>query len=213
MRFRSFYSAFILHPSAFRSAGRGRKLIWRVTLSLLCVVLLAGGTILILFSRRHLAGSDDAELAGWCVMLGLGLSAAAAFLVETILFPKIQTSVGPLQFVILHHEGIDDPHFDVMLETSPGSELATWRAPVWPITEPTTLVQLANHRRDYIEYEGEISGDRGRVRRIMGGTCQVRDEPGGGKLIQWNPTGASAAALPPLVLRRIEQNRWSASAK
>ena len=181
---------------------------WRITLTLLSVVLLAGGTLFIIFSWRRLQGTDDAELAGWCVVLGLGLSGAAAFVAESIFFPKSapksSVAAAELRFVILHHEGIDDPHFDLMLETAPGSPLATWRSPIWPITERTALVQLANHRREYLEYEGEISGDRGRVRRVEAGTYQISDHPDGAKLIRWD-----AGAAPPLLLQRIEADRWT----
>ena len=41
--------------------------------------------------------------------------------------------MAPLQYVILRHEEIAEPHFDLMFETLPGSELATWQAERWPI--------------------------------------------------------------------------------
>jgi len=178
-----------------------------VTLALVCVVLLAGGTIFIIFSWKRLRGSDDAELAGWCVLLGLGLSAAAAFVAESILFPKPESPLQQLRFVVLFHDGTGDPHFDLMLETSPGSRLATWRSPAWPITGPTTLEQLADHRREYLEYEGPISGGRGSVRRIESGTFSISDSPDGGKLIKWDQI-----SVPPLTLRRLGENRWMAGA-
>jgi hypothetical protein len=180
----------------------------RVALAVLSIILLAGGTISIIFSWNHLRGSDDAELAGWCVVLGLGLSATAAFLAETVLFPnrlrpaKSQT----LQFVILHHEEIAEPHFDLMVETSPGSPLATWRCPRWPIDQPTELIQLPEHRREYLTYEGEISGGRGRVRKIAAGTCKALHQPDGATLLELDQPIAAR-----LILRRIEGNRWSAS--
>jgi hypothetical protein len=184
----------------------------RVALALVCVVLLAGGTVFIIFSWNHLRGSDDAELAGWCVVLGLGLSAAAAFVAESIFFPKAHPLASPscpppLRFVVLHHEGIDDPHFDLMLETSPGSPLATWRSPIWPINEPTMLVQLPNHRREYLDYEGEISGNRGRVRQVAAGTYKISPQPDGGQLVRWDHISIS-----PMILRRVKDERWSASA-
>jgi hypothetical protein len=177
----------------------------RVMLTFLCVLLLAGGTIFIVLSWRRLQGSDDAELVGWCVMLGLGLSAAAAFVAESVFFPKPPDPGEQLRFVVLHHEGIDDPHFDLMLETAPGSPLATWRSPIWPITAPTALEQLANHRREYLEYEGEISGNRGRVSRIAAGTYKISHQPDGAKLIRWN-----SPSVPPLILKKEDQSRWSA---
>jgi hypothetical protein len=77
----------------------------------------------------------------------------------------------PLRCVILHHEGVEDPHYDLFFETTPGSPLATWRASRWPIQAGDYLVRIADHRRDYLDYEGPISGDRGRVRRVYAGLC------------------------------------------
>jgi hypothetical protein len=176
----------------------------RLTLTLLSVLLLAAGTLFIIFSWRHLQASDDAELTGWAVVLGLGLSAAAAFLAESAFFPKPAPPSQPLRFVILHHEGIDDPHFDIMLETTPDSPLATWRSPLWPITEPTTLTQLPDHRRDYLEYEGDISGNRGHVTRIAAGTYRITHRLDGTKLIEWGIDTAQ-----PLLLTKLTENHWS----
>src|SRR5205823_5049868 len=75
----------------------------------------------------------------------------------------------PLQYVILRHEGFDEPHFDLMFETSDESPLATWRSPQWPLQETSSTTYLADHRREYLEYEGPISGGRGNVRRIHQG--------------------------------------------
>jgi hypothetical protein len=75
----------------------------------------------------------------------------------------------PLRYVILRHEQIDSPHFDLMFETSPGSLLATWRSDAWPITRPTVLLRLPDHRAHYLEYEGPLSAARGSVRRVESG--------------------------------------------
>lgn len=78
-------------------------------------------------------------------------------------------SAKELRFVVLRHEGIADPHFDLMLELEPGAPLATWRSPVWPLRDGTPLVRLRDHRREYFTFEGEISGGRGFVRRVAAG--------------------------------------------
>ena len=79
----------------------------------------------------------------------------------------------PLRYVVLRHEGVDDAHFDLMFETTPASDLATWRADQWPLTDQTTFTPLRPHRRAYLQYEGPISGDRGTVHRIHSGTHEV----------------------------------------
>lgn len=81
---------------------------------------------------------------------------------------------APLRHVVLRHEGIPDPHFDLMFETSPGSALATWRSPIWPLVDThTELVALPDHRREYLDYEGPLSNNRGSVRRVASGTHTV----------------------------------------
>lgn len=81
--------------------------------------------------------------------------------------------MAQLRYVVLLHEGIADPHFDLMFESAPGSALRTWRSPVWPITEPTQLVELGDHRRAYLEYEGPLSSDRGQVRCVRRGFLSI----------------------------------------
>jgi len=79
----------------------------------------------------------------------------------------------PLRYAILHHADVDEPHFDLLFETSPGSQLATWRSAVWPIEAPTEVTRLRDHRRLYLEYEGQISDHRGAVQRVTDGQCEV----------------------------------------
>src|SRR5437763_1916629 len=79
----------------------------------------------------------------------------------------------PARFVVLHHTEIDNPHFDLMYESAPGSALTTWRLPTWPIAEPTNIERLPDHRREYLTYEGVLTENRGRVRQIHAGACLI----------------------------------------
>jgi len=83
------------------------------------------------------------------------------------------TRPPPLRFVVLHHTGIDNPHFDLMYESSPGSALTTWRLPIWPIATPTPIERLGDHRREYLTYQGPLTKNRGEVRQILAGACQL----------------------------------------
>ena len=74
-----------------------------------------------------------------------------------------------LRFVVLRHEGVPEPHFDLMFETAPGSLLATWRAAEWPLRNGTPLERLPDHRRAYLDYEGPVSQNRGHVKRVAAG--------------------------------------------
>jgi hypothetical protein len=67
------------------------------------------------------------------------------------------------RFVILEHDH-PYPHFDLMLES--GNTLWTWRLPRLPqLGDALDAERLADHRLDYLDYEGPVSGNRGIVWR------------------------------------------------
>src|ERR1043165_9144409 len=71
------------------------------------------------------------------------------------------------RFVVLRHMWGADTHFDLMFEHA--GKLMTWRseAPLAEIGErPVTIIRIGDHRLAYLEYEGDVSGGRGRVERI-----------------------------------------------
>ena len=81
------------------------------------------------------------------------------------------------RFVLLRHEmpalAQDDSHWDFMLEF--GHSLLTFRWDRLPRTadssSPSSLTakRIADHRPLYLDYEGEISGNRGKVTRVLSG--------------------------------------------
>ncbi len=77
-------------------------------------------------------------------------------------------------FVIQFHTGFRRDHYDLMIEN--GSALATFeldrRADEIPAGASINVTRLADHRREYLEYEGEISGGRGRVKIADRGRCE-----------------------------------------
>jgi hypothetical protein len=79
----------------------------------------------------------------------------------------------PTRFAVLHHTGIAETHFDLLIETSPDEMLATWKLLAWPPANSIEVTRQADHRRVYLDYEGPLSGNRGEVRRIAGGRCDV----------------------------------------
>jgi DNA polymerase Ligase (LigD) len=98
-------------------------------------------------------------------------------------------SIEQRRFVVLEHEwnGI---HWDFMIEDK--GRLRTWAidAPLISAVELPARA-LPDHRLDYLTYEGPISGGRGRVRRVDGGTFhelewgphRVRGTLAGGQLV------------------------------
>src|SRR3712207_213959 len=86
------------------------------------------------------------------------------------------TTTPPLRYVVLYHDGVAEPHYDVMFEWTEGGALMTLRSPAWPIAGPTPVLKLDDHRREYLDYEGPVSGDRGFVRRVQAGTYNARPQ-------------------------------------
>ncbi|MGE3820644.1 MAG: DNA polymerase ligase N-terminal domain-containing protein [Isosphaeraceae bacterium] len=70
------------------------------------------------------------------------------------------------RFALLEHRW-NGVHWDFMLERPETGTLRTWAidAPIEPERELPARA-LADHRLDYLDYEGEVSGGRGSVRRV-----------------------------------------------
>jgi len=76
-------------------------------------------------------------------------------------------------FVMLHHQSLAGEHWDIMLETD--SALTTWSIPPQclnglPFVCPA--IRLPDHRKHYLNYEGELTGNRGTVCQIDAGTYE-----------------------------------------
>jgi hypothetical protein len=79
-----------------------------------------------------------------------------------------------IPFVVLRHTNRDGVHYDLMIDA--GAALATWKCTVAPETaleSPMACRRLADHRRDYLTYEGPISQDRGVVTQYDCGRCRL----------------------------------------
>ena len=78
------------------------------------------------------------------------------------------------QFVVLTHDH-PFPHWDLLLDT--GAALRTWRLLDSPdAAGPVRAEPLPDHRREYLTYEGPVSGDRGRVDRWDAGEYTLLSE-------------------------------------
>ena len=93
--------------------------------------------------------------------------------------PNVQPTPLPppgtiMRYVILHHTGIAQPHFDLMIQPPQARALLTWRIISPPGEWPAAQAErLADHRMVYMTYEGEISGGRGFVKRVGEGEVIV----------------------------------------
>ena len=113
----------------------------------------------------------------------------------------------PLRYVILWHHDIDEPHYDMMFESAPGSDLATWRSLVWPIEPQTPVIRLRNHRRVFLDYQGQLTGQRGSVQRIATGEFQLQIGEDG----VWNIKLLSGGPPMTFAIRQIDAERWLAA--
>ncbi|HET6247041.1 MAG TPA: hypothetical protein VFE47_05020 [Tepidisphaeraceae bacterium] len=110
----------------------------------------------------------------------------------------------PLRYAILHHSDIDEPHYDLLFETLPGSQLTTWRSPVWPIEGRAQLTRLKDHRRLYLDYEGDLPGHRGRVHRYAHGECEIEI----GENAVWTIRLVNGSIPITLSIRQIQDEQW-----
>src|SRR3954465_11888374 len=122
------------------------------------------------------------------------------------------------RFVLLYHDcppSYERPsHWDFMLES--GDVLRTWaieRLPRgWQAAHARTIAahpscpllsaessvaatQLGDHRRDYLEKEGLVSGNRGTVMRVAAGTYRNEHESPGDWRVVLTSDGLSASVL------------------
>jgi hypothetical protein len=67
------------------------------------------------------------------------------------------------RFTISQHSGAKDgDHYDLFLEQ--GEILRTWRLDSPVFASPQAALQIKDHRKLYLDHEGEIDGERGRVK-------------------------------------------------
>lgn len=134
------------------------------------------------------------------------------------------------RFVLLYHEcppGYDrPPHWDLMLDA--GSSLRTWALlqlprgweavqshtiSMFPACAPVSAESsvdaepLCDHRRDYLEYEGPISGDRGRVTRVDAGSFETLSESR--QYWQIELCGERLRGPVTLAVRKANANDWT----
>lgn len=78
-------------------------------------------------------------------------------------------------FALLEHAVGDETHWDLLVESRGSDGLKTWRLRQNPLTcaGPIVAEPLGDHRRVYLDFEGEISGGRGSVRRLDRGEAEL----------------------------------------
>jgi|GEM_PF-1525815 len=117
-----------------------------------------------------------------------------------------------MRFVVLHHTGWGAAHFDVMLEPPHQTRgLITFRATRFPIQPGDVVEQLADHRREFLTYEGPISDARGHVKRAEHGTYElVAGSDANSEPICLRFTLAGKTVERDLVLTKTTRSTWIA---
>ncbi len=105
------------------------------------------------------------------------------------------------RYVLLEHRNApDDPaglHYDLMVED--GDACRTWRLAALPPAggDEVTATEIARHRLAWLDAVAEdVSGGRGRVRRIAAGTCSLVDSAAGTVEIHDGPFVGRLAIIP-----------------
>ena len=125
---------------------------------------------------------------------------------------RTQYTDGMPRFVVLQHEMPPGhprtTHYDLMLEHD--GVLRTWAMENVPSAGETIVAErLADHRLAYLEYEGEVSGNRGRVSRVAEGDYRIIEETEGAIVVQIQ--GAKRNGTLRLVRDMTETHRWRVS--
>ena len=121
------------------------------------------------------------------------------------------------RFVVLEHElppqAERATHWDLMIEQ--GAALATWALQRPPAPDVAIAAEaLDDHRPSYLDYEGPISGDRGRVRRWDAGECRVVSQSSERWVVEF--VGSQLAGVATLESDANRQNwtfSWSAASR
>ena len=113
------------------------------------------------------------------------------------------------RFVILHHElpagSARASHWDFMLEFD--GVLRTWALPQEPAPGRQQVAEtLADHRLEYLTYEGPISNKRGRVTQWDAGAFAVVEETDG--LLRVELDGGRAPSEVTLTRTPDSAQRW-----
>ncbi len=114
------------------------------------------------------------------------------------------------RFVILKHSpGSSGPrklHWDLMLERA--GVLQTWALATLPgeSIEPISAIQLPDHRLEYLEYQGPVSGHRGTVKHVERGEYEVLDDSP--STLKIKLAGQSLNVVATLRASATEPNQW-----
>lgn len=110
-----------------------------------------------------------------------------------------------MRFVVLTHSDSRGVHWDLMFEEA--GALRTWSLAEEPrLGSSCPARQLADHRKEYLDYEGPVSGDRGTVAAFDRGEYTLLESTP----TRWRAAIHGARLVGVVVLSRGEEEtaRW-----
>jgi hypothetical protein len=110
------------------------------------------------------------------------------------------------RFVILQHDH-PELHWDFMLED--GAVLKTWRLAQMPSQPGETIaaLRIGDHRLAYLDYEGPVSGNRGRVMQREKGVYELMEGSLAGDRLMLRLEGNQLRGE--MILNRVEDQSWT----
>lgn len=90
------------------------------------------------------------------------------------MFVLLQHHKAPQAYATSAARGVD-VHWDFLIEVSGQEHLITWRLSGDPVDEPgpITAERIADHRINFLDFEGRLSDNQGRVFRVDRGEALV----------------------------------------
>ncbi len=114
------------------------------------------------------------------------------------------------RFVVLFHQlpagALRLAHWDLMIEE--GGVLATWQLEGWPPQDQSIVERLDDHRLAYLDYEGPVAGNRGRVTRVEFGEARSINKD----QCSWRVELIGQSFHDTIELRQTENQYWRLSA-
>lgn len=109
-----------------------------------------------------------------------------------------------MRYVVLHHVQSTSEHWDFMIEQA--DALSTWQLSANPVSRIGASIngcRIQDHRKHYLEYEGDISVGRGRVTRVADGIVDVQESSE--NLWRFSLSGTLSGTFQ---LMRLRGNQW-----
>ncbi len=113
-----------------------------------------------------------------------------------------------MKFIILYHFGIDETHYDLMLEAE--GSLDSWRIPEKNFKqllngETIEVISIKPHNKKYLNFEGELTDGKGSVKIYDKGTTSYKRNEN----IQFDVLIFGSEISGKLIFKKLENNAFN----